>query len=132
MLVKYTSLILSFFILSQSFNLHLRDVLKLQNLIEHIEFHESAYGDDIFSFFSKHYGNKMEEHQEQRDDSSDHQKLPFHHKICLDSGHFFIFDTNIVKLELLVAPNVKKSVFTYDDLYSFLENTDIFQPPRIT
>ena len=116
--------------LSQSFNLHLVDVLKLQNLVEHIEFHESAYGDDIFSFLSKHYGDKMEEHQEHKDGSNDHQKLPFHHHISLDSSQLFMFDTNIAKLDFLVPPQVKRSVFSYDNFYSFLEYIDIFQPPK--
>ena len=43
------------------------DVVKLTNLLEHIELHKSTYGDDIFSFVSKHYGDKMQEHKEERD-----------------------------------------------------------------
>jgi len=78
-----------------------------------------------------HYGNKMGEHENKKDDSGDHQKLPFHHNICLDSGQFFIFDTHFEKLEFLVTPNLERSTFPDDDLYSFLENSDIFQPPRI-
>ena len=77
MLTKSIALILSVFILSQSFNVHLMDVLKLNNLLNHIELHESTYGDDIFSFISKHYGDEMAEHKKQKDNRSDHQKLPF-------------------------------------------------------
>ena len=131
MLTKSTSLLLSIFILSQSFNIHLMDVLKLSNLIEHMELHESVYGDDIFSFLSKHYGDQTEEHKEQRKGSNEHQKLPFSHNVSMDAASLFIFDASMMKLILSVAPDVKRSNFYYYNFYSFLENTDIFQPPRI-
>ena len=131
MLAKFTSLILSVFMLSQSFNLHLMDVVKLSNLLEHMEFHESTYGDDIFSFVSKHYGDKMQEHNEQKDGSNDHQKLPFNHGVCIDSGQLFIAETLIGKLVFSVPVHITRSIFSDDDLYSFLKNTDIFQPPRL-
>lgn len=131
MLAKSTSLLLAIFMLSQSFNIHLMDVLKLSNLIEHMEFHESVYGDDIFSFLAKHYGDQTEEHKGQRKDSRDHQKLPFNHAVSIDAGQLFIFDASIMKLALSDTPDVKLSIFCYYNFYSFLENTDIFQPPRI-
>ena len=131
MLAKSTSLILSVFMLSQSFNLHLMDVVKLTNLLEHIEFHELTYGDDIFSFVSKHYGDKMDEHKEQKDGSSDHQKLPFNHHVCNDGGQVFIAEAPIGKVGFSVPVLIKRSIFSDDNFYSFLKNTDIFQPPRL-
>lgn len=131
MLVKSTSLLLSVFILSQSFNIQMMDVVKLSNLLEHLEFHQSAYGDDVFSFLSKHYGDKMEEHKGQQKEKSDHQKLPFNHTVCIDAGQLYIFESNIDKLIFLEAPAVNRDIFFYYNFYSFLENTDIFQPPRI-
>ena len=107
------------------------DVLKLSNLIEHMELHESVYGDDIFSFLSKHYGDQTEEHKEQRKGSNEHQNLPFSHNVSMDAASLFIFDESMMKLILSVAPDVKRSNFYYYNFYSFLENTDIFQPPRI-
>ncbi len=131
MLTKFTSLLLSILMLSQSFNIHMMDVLKLSNLIEHIEFHKSVDGDDIFSFLSKHYGDQTEAHNGQRKDSDEHQKLPFNHTVSIDTGQLFIFDASLIKLAFSVAPDVKRSIFCYYNFYSFLENTDIFQPPRI-
>jgi hypothetical protein len=131
MLAKSTSLILSVFVLSQSFNLHLMDVTKLANLLEHIEFHESTYGDDIFSFVSKHYGDKVEEHKEQKDGNTDHQNLPFNHGVCADSGQLFVAEVPNEKTVFTVPTYINKVIFTYDDFYSFLKNTDIFQPPRL-
>ncbi len=97
--------------LSQSFNIHLMDVLKLSNFIEHMEFHESVYGDDVFSFLSKHYGDQTEEHNGQRKRSRDHQKLPFNHTVSMDAGHLFIFDASSIKFVLSDAPDVKRSIF---------------------
>lgn len=131
MLARSTSIFLSVFILSQSFNIHFMDVLKLSNLLEHMEFHESAYGDDIFSFFSKHYGEKMREHEGQQDTSRDHQKLPFHHSFSIDFGQFFLVELSLERLVFSVSPDAERNFFDYDNIYSFLENKDIFQPPRI-
>lgn len=131
MLARSISLILSVFILSQSFNIHLVDVLKLSNLLEHIAFHESAYGDDIFAFFSKHYGDKMREHEGQQDTSRDHQKLPFHHNFSIDFGQFFLVEVSLERLVFSVSADAERNFFDYDNFYSFLENKDIFQPPRI-
>lgn len=128
---KFASLLLSFFILFQSFNVHLLDVLKLQSLLQHIEFHESTYGDDIFSFLAKHYGDKMTEHREQNNGEGDHQKLPFNHSVCMDAGQLFILESFAAKLVLSDPPIVKKRTFHYYNFYSYLENTDIFQPPKI-
>ncbi len=131
MLTKSIALILSVFILSQSFNVHLMDVLKLNNLLNHIELHESTYGDDIFSFISKHYGDEMAEHKKQKDNRSDHQKLPFKQGICSGVGHLFIFEPDAERLVYTDTSDVKKTVYYYCNFYFFLENTDIFQPPRI-
>ena len=119
------------FILSQSFNVHLIDVMKLQNLMEHIAFHEATYGDDIFSFISKHYGLEMAEHNQQKENSEEHQQLPFNHGVLLDAGHLFVCEVFVESLDLSVAPDAQERDFFYYNFYSFLGNSDIFQPPRI-
>ena len=127
---KSASILLSFFILFQSFNVHFIDILKLKTLIEHMQFHEDVYGDDIVSFISKHYGEQMKSHQEQSsDEEKDHQKLPFNKNVCIDGGQPLIIDGFCSKLHI-DEPIVKKRTFYYHNFYSFLENTDIFQPPK--
>ena len=131
MLAKSTSLFLSFFLLMQSFNIHFSDVSQLSTLLKHIEFHESTYGDDIFSFIAKHYGDKVTEHEKQQEKSKDHQRLPFHHNICVDTVPLFLFETSFVRLVLSESLTLKKRSFFYHNFYSFLENTDILQPPQM-
>ncbi len=46
--IKFILFSIASIVLIQSFNIHIMDVLKLKNLIEHIEFHKSTYGDDVF------------------------------------------------------------------------------------
>ena len=64
MMLKIISFLLASFVLAQSFNIHIPEVLKLKNLVEHLEFHKSVYGDDIFSFVAKHYGNQKLKHED--------------------------------------------------------------------
>ena len=47
MVTKLFSILLASFILVQSFNIHLGDILKLNMLIEHAELHKSKYGDNF-------------------------------------------------------------------------------------
>lgn len=121
---------MSVFILAQSVNIHLGDVLQVDSLLEHLELHEDIYGDDLFTFISKHYGGEIEEHQKESGNDSDHGKLPFNHSIACDSFQFFILDIDHLGLGYVQLPVQKKSDFYYNISYSFLENTDIFQPPR--
>ena len=130
MLGKSTSIILSVVLLTQSLSIHFSDILKLQSLLEHMQFHEAAYGDDIFSFVSKHYGNKMEEHNGETGDDGEHQKLPFNQRVACDTGHLFVFEFEQPGLLFVETPTAKKRDFYYYNLYSYLENSDIFQPPR--
>ena len=130
MLNKCVSLLMSVFVLAQSFNIHLADVLQLESLYEHIEFHEATYGDDIFSFISKHYGKELQEHDKDSQDDSEHEKLPFNHRISCDSLHYCIVNWDQNSLLVSDTPSPKKGDFFYYNFYSYLENTDIFQPPR--
>lgn len=129
MMLKMFSFLLASFVLLQSFNIHIPEVLKLKNLLEHLEFHQSVYGDDIFSFVAKHYGDQKLKH-EKNEDNGDHQQLPFHHHVNFDIVLFYVIDINRYQLRDFVdnAPELKN--FSYQTSYSFLENTDIFQPPQ--
>lgn len=121
---------MSVFILAQSVNIHLGDMLQVDSLLEHMELHEDIYGDDLFAFISKHYGGESQEHRRESGSDRDHSKLPFNHTINADSFQFFILDIDQLGLAYTKLPVQKKSDFYYNISYSFLENTDIFQPPR--
>ena len=128
-MIKIISFSVASIILIQSFNIHMLDVLKLKDLMEHIEFHKSTYGDDVFTFLAKHYGYQKLKH-EGKDQKEDHQQLPFHHNTCLDSIVFYVFDMNRYQLKDQDHSDFDSSTFFFQSTYSFMENADIFQPPQ--
>ena len=130
MLLKISSIYLALLVLAQSFNLHSGDFLKLDTLMSHLEFHQERYGDDIFTFISKHYGDKKSSHDDEPKDSDDHNRLPFNHNICSDSGQTFLVQIDKLSIELPAKELNSKFDFFYQNAYTFLENTDVFQPPK--
>ena len=131
MLKSSISILLSFSILLQGLNFHFSDMLELQSLMTHLKEHQASYGDDLFTFFDKHYGGLRTEHdQEEHKGSDDHEKLPFKHKVCpVNSG---IMINSFTYSEKSIVPIVAASSqsFFYLDNYSFLDLTEIFQPPQ--
>lgn len=132
MFLKVSSLVLSLFILTQSINVHFKDMVHLGALLEHFELHESEYGDSFFSFISKHYGNKISQHKDhQEKKGGEHQKLPFKHKVCADGVQFFLIAPVAVKCIASSDCTHQQPSFYYNN-YSFLENSDIFEPPKVS
>lgn len=130
MLLRISSISLAILFLAQSFNLHSGDFLKLDSFMSHLEFHQEKYGDDIFAFISKHYGNKKSSHDEEPKDNQDHQRLPFNHNICSDSGQTLLIQFDKLSLVIPINDLNSKIDFYYQNSYSFLENSDVFQPPK--
>ena len=129
MMLKIISFSLASFVLIQSFNIHIPEVLKLKNLLEHLEFHKSTYGDDIFSFVAKHYGDQKLKH-EKKEGNDNHQQLPFHHHVCFDASLLYVADMSRYQIRDLDVNVTESRNFSYQTSYSFLENIDIFQPPQ--
>lgn len=130
MLLRISSIYLAILVLAQSFNLHSGDFLKLDTLMSHLEFHQEKYGDDIFTFISKHYGDKKSSHDEEPKEGEDHQRLPFNHNICSDSGQILLIQFDKLSFQLPTNDLNSKIDFYYQNSYTFLENTDVFQPPK--
>jgi len=131
MIAKFSSILLAVFVLAQSFNLHSEDLLKLGTLVSHMEFHQEEYGDDLFTFISKHYGDKKSSHEDEPKDSEDHHRLPFNHNRCMDSGQIFVMNIDKLSFQFLADDLIQTSHFYYQNSYTFLDNSDVFQPPKI-
>ena len=122
---------LSFLVFFQSVGLGISDIFMLTDLVEHANFHSEEYGDDFFTFFEKHYGDLKAEHQKiHQDEKSQHDKLPFQHNNC----NHLLAEVIVIDYEFpLEKPAISSTSiphFFYQDLYSYLERTSIFQPPQ--
>ena len=128
MVTKLFSILLSGFILAQSMNIQVKDVYKFNELVEHFQFHADNYGDDVFVFFSKHYGELKDKHSENHQ-KEDHNQLPFSQNINFNSlTVFFLHKTKFVIAEKLIISQT--SNFYYLENYTSIERSDIFQPPK--
>lgn len=125
---KIVAIIFSFLILTQSFNIGLEDISKLQTLIEHAQFHQKTYGDSFFDFISEHYGDQMFEHQNQH---SEHQKLPFKDAQHLSShmNTTFLNEAIAFNFEYLEFIEIPFN-FYYKDFFTNFEKRPVFQPPK--
>lgn len=120
---------LSFLIFFQSVGFGIDDMFMLRDLTEHFKCHSEKYGDSVFDFFQKHYGSLQKEHSKEED--SHHENLPFQHHNCQHLVAEVILVAYEFPFKKSVVNTMAKPHFFYKDLYSFLENSPIFQPPQL-
>lgn len=114
----------------QSVGIHISDLIQLDELIEHAQFHSKEYGDNVFVFLSKHYGELKAEHEEQhQEEKKDHQQLPFQHQYHISMN---AFEADLPKIELIELDFAEHTStnFYYQDPTSTLHTEGLFQPPR--
>lgn len=127
---KIVTLLYSFLILVQSFNLNIEDLSKFSVLIEHANFHKEMYGDTFFEFLSEHYGEKKDSHP---NDHKEHEDLPFkshQHVMCHINNAFILTPQATYTVNNPVI--AKKSInFFYKEPISSFEKPSVFQPPKL-
>ena len=130
MTTKLFSIFISSFILVQSFNIHIGDVLKLNELVEHAEFHKNKYGDGFLIYISKHYGDLKQAHKKQhQEEEKKHSHTPINHDCSSQLQVSFLLIKNSFTIE--IPQLVEKSTnFYYQDRFSAFEKQRIFQPPK--
>lgn len=128
---KLTAIVLSGLILIQSFHLVAKDILQLDELIEHAQFHKQEHGDSFLVFLSKHYGElKLDHSKNHQEEQSEHEQLPFQ---CQGHSSTFIAflqfnSTNHSSgFEFLKSSETN---FIYLNLYASLHDEELLQPPR--
>ena len=130
-MLKATSIVVSLLILVQSFNIHFSDIIELDELIEHAQFHSTEYGDNFFVFISKHYGElKAEHNQQHQEEKEDHESLPFQHQCQTASLSVFVLNQFIeypLDIETVVD---RDSNYFYQASYHSLAQEGLLQPPR--
>ena len=78
----------------QCFGLSIKDIGQIDELIEHAQMHNQEYGDNIFVFISKHYGELKAAHEkEHQEEKEDHEKLPFKQQSSITAMNVFVLLT---------------------------------------
>ena len=130
-MAKVIALFFAFMILSQSASAYFGTLQDFNVLIEHAKVHSEEYGDNFFVFLSKHYGDMKDHHShDEPERENQHEDLPFNHNgashppITLNKS---ILAFSLIWTEL---PTDKKSIFSYQNLYSSPYTSGILQPPQ--
>lgn len=128
---KLFSISLSLIIVFQSIGIRFVDIIQIDEFIEHAQFHSEQYGDNVFVFISKHYGELKVDHEKQhQEEKEDHEQLPFQHQY----GSFTAFALIFTKTEFEILRFTKYNThnFYYQAPASFLYPKGLFQPPRFS
>ena len=128
---RLVTILLSSLVLLQSLNIQVNDLLDFDELIEHYQFHNEAYGDTFLDFVSKHYGELKAEHsQKHQEEQSEHEKLPFQHTGHAFSTLEFVLVSSFLTNTILDISASKQSNFYYQISYSFDLTYGLLQPPK--
>ncbi len=117
--------------LVNSTGFHFNDILELDELIEHYQFHTKEHGDNFLVFLSKHYGKQKAEHsRKHQEEQQDHEKLPFQHQTQCSQLLVFVLNTRPVLISRTEIPVTTSGNFHYQISYSQVWGDSPFQPPK--
>ena len=125
---KLFSISLAIIILFQSIGLSAHSLLEVNIIITHAQLHSEQYGDNIFVFLSKHYGDLKAEHQ--KDHHKDHEKLPFSHHSSIVTLKPFILSNATGDLKQLEILEFKKHHFYYQEAFTLGHKKGRLQAPK--
>lgn len=132
-MAKLFSIFMSGLILIQSFDIAFNDIAQFDELLEHAQFHAEEYGDSLFVFISKHYGELKDQHdKEHQEEKKEHDKLPFQNHYGCASSVAIVTDTSFLRMNCPQIPESKTTNFYYHPPISSLHAQGLFQPPRIS
>lgn len=130
---KLVSISISLLILIQSFGFGLKEMYQISSFVEHASFHNQEYGDDVFVFISKHYGELKASHEkEHQEEKKEHERLPFKHHSHVSCSYLFVLNSLQEDVFSVTFFDFKKHSFFYQSqTYSqYLEG--LFQPPKFS
>lgn len=128
---KLFSISFSLIILTQSFGISISDISQIDEFIEHAQFHSEQYGDNVFVFISKHYGELKKDHnKEHQEEKEDHEQLPFQHHSHNSSVIAYILNNPKEEFKIADFSEFKVHNFFYQEPTSSLHLKGLFQPPR--
>ena len=120
-------------ILFQGINLQFNDLVELDALVEHYQFHVESHGDDFMSFLSKHYGSERDSHNlAHKEEQKQHEQLPFQNQGQSYQPLVLLFGQTPPLLTRSEDPREPNGMFLYLNTYSPLLGDGPFQPPKNT
>ena len=130
-MTKFFAIAISLLMLLQSTNIHAADLLELDDLMEHYEFHAEEYGDNFLVFLSKHYGELKAEHSKNhQEERQEHEDLPFQHNCHSLSLVVFIANEAFYYTSRPLVSSNQTVNFHYTASYTSLWSDGPFQPPK--
>ena len=87
------------------------DISQIDEFIEHAQFHSEQYGDNVFVFISKHYGELKKDHN-------------------ISTVIAFIFNSPKEDFKIAEFSEFRTHNFFYQEPTSSLHSKGLFQPPR--
>ncbi|NER09729.1 hypothetical protein SAMN06265375_101755 [Muriicola jejuensis] len=130
--MKLLSTLSAILILFQSLNISLGELSRLDEFLEHASFHKEQYGDNLFVFISKHYGELKAEHEKNhQEEQGDHEKLPFQQQCCTHhaANAYVLFSSAQDKQKVDTEPEKGEAFYYLQTDYSGFRS-GIFQPPK--
>ena len=128
---KLFAISLSALMLIQSFNIGADDIMQLDEMMEHAQFHEQEYGDNFFVFLSKHYGElKAEHNKNHQEQQKDHEQLPFQCQGHISSVVAFLPHQLPFYSDDIEILDSTEFNFHYFNFYSSLHEKELLQPPK--
>ncbi|NAY91443.1 hypothetical protein GTQ34_05900 [Muricauda sp. JGD-17] len=128
---KFLAIGTALLILLQSINIHFNDLVELDELVEHYQYHNEEYGDNFLVFLSKHYGKQKADHsQKHQEEQEDHEKLPFQHQTQCSQLLVFVVNAKPILESRSEMPMTTSGNFHYQKSYSSIWSDSPFQPPK--
>lgn len=129
---RLLAILLSSLILIQSLNVDFNDIVQIDELIEHAQFHKTEYGDNFFVFISKHYGELKDDHSKNhQEEEQEHEQLPFQCHDHILTMPAFVVQDHFIDIEVVELFELKDSRFHYQSSVSTLHKIGLLQPPKI-
>lgn len=120
-------------ILIQSLGMTVHDIGQIGKFIEHAQYHSEQYGDNVFVFISKHYGELKVHHDlEHQEEKKEHEQLPFNQQSQLCAISAFILITPVEDIHSFEFSEFQSHNFIYQEPSSSVFKEGPFQPPRLS
>lgn len=130
-MAKLFSIVMSCLVLVQGFEIAYNDIAQFDEFLEHASFHAEEYGDNLFVFVSKHYGELKEQHdKDHQEEQKEHEKLPFQNQCHCGAIVAIVFNTTTTELNSPKTTDGSLANFHYMPSTSSLHAKGLLQPPQ--